>query len=295
MKKIVLFTLLTFLGANAIAASNTNRQISAKTIKAGSGILTLPTSTDTLVGRATTDTLTNKTFDANGTGNSISNIENADIATAAAIARSKLASGSANHVIINDGSGVLSSEANLAVSRGGTSLGTLTANNVILGNGTSAPLFVAPGTSGNILTSNGTTWTSVAASGAGAVVAFKAYLTGTANPSGNDPIIYNNELWDTDNAYSTSTGQFTVPSTGKYHICGGAYDNTTAGNLVVYINNGTGDTYLTEFAANSLQGNCTDVDVTATQTIHLGDTTGTNTFNGSTAPYTNWFSGYKIK
>lgn len=46
------------------------------------------------------------------------------------------------------------------VNQGGTSLTTLTANNVILGNGTSAPLFVAPGTSGNVLTSNGTTWQS---------------------------------------------------------------------------------------------------------------------------------------
>lgn len=48
----------------------------------------------------------------------------------------------------------------LSVARGGTGLGTLTANNVILGNGTSTPLFVAPGTSGNVLTSNGTTWVS---------------------------------------------------------------------------------------------------------------------------------------
>ena len=43
--------------------------------------LTLPTGTETLVGRATTDTLTNKTIDANGTGNSISNLEVADFAT----------------------------------------------------------------------------------------------------------------------------------------------------------------------------------------------------------------------
>jgi hypothetical protein len=50
--------------------------------------------------------------------------------------------------------------ATVAVAQGGTGLTTLTANNVILGNGTSNPLFVAPGTSGNVLTSNGTTWTS---------------------------------------------------------------------------------------------------------------------------------------
>jgi hypothetical protein len=48
----------------------------------------------------------------------------------------------------------------LPVTNGGTGLATLTANNVMLGNGTSSPSFVAPSTSGNVLTSNGTTWTS---------------------------------------------------------------------------------------------------------------------------------------
>jgi hypothetical protein len=48
----------------------------------------------------------------------------------------------------------------VAVANGGTGLTTLTANNVVLGNGTSNPLFVAPGTSGNVLTSDGTTWAS---------------------------------------------------------------------------------------------------------------------------------------
>jgi hypothetical protein len=52
----------------------------------------------------------------------------------------------------------------VAVVNGGTSLATLTANNVILGNGTGAPTFVAPGTSGNFLQSNGTTWISSSAS-----------------------------------------------------------------------------------------------------------------------------------
>jgi hypothetical protein len=45
---------------------------------------------------------------------------------------------------------------------GGTGQTSLTANNVILGNGTSAVQFVAPGTSGNVLQSNGTTWNSAA-------------------------------------------------------------------------------------------------------------------------------------
>jgi hypothetical protein len=53
----------------------------------------------------------------------------------------------------------------LPIANGGTGQTSLTANNVILGNGTSSVNFVAPGTSGNVLTSNGTTWTSGAAPG----------------------------------------------------------------------------------------------------------------------------------
>jgi hypothetical protein len=52
----------------------------------------------------------------------------------------------------------------LPAGSGGTGRTSLTANNVLLGNGTSAVNFVAPGTNGNVLTSNGTTWTSAAAS-----------------------------------------------------------------------------------------------------------------------------------
>lgn len=53
----------------------------------------------------------------------------------------------------------------LPIANGGTGATTFTANNVLLGNGTSAFQTVAPGTSGNVLTSNGTTWTSAAPSG----------------------------------------------------------------------------------------------------------------------------------
>lgn len=68
---------------------------------------------------------------AQGTGLKWATIVNTNIAAGAAITRSKLASGTANHVIINDGSGVLSSEATLAVSRGGTGLGSGTSGGVL--------------------------------------------------------------------------------------------------------------------------------------------------------------------
>lgn len=47
-------------------------------------------------------------------------VTNTEVSASAAIDRTKLASGTANHVIINNGSGVLSSEAQLATTRGGT-------------------------------------------------------------------------------------------------------------------------------------------------------------------------------
>jgi len=55
----------------------------------------------------------------------------------------------------------------LTVSNGGTSSTTLTANNILVGNGTSAFQVIAPGTSGNVLTSNGTNWYSAAAAAGG--------------------------------------------------------------------------------------------------------------------------------
>jgi hypothetical protein len=59
-------------------------------------------------------------------------------------------------------SGITATNGVISVASGGTGLTTLTANNVLLGNGTSALQVVAPSTAGNVLTSNGTTWTSAA-------------------------------------------------------------------------------------------------------------------------------------
>lgn len=54
-------------------------------------------------------------------------LTNTQINAAAAIARTKLASGTADHVLINSALGVMSSEAQLAISRGGTGQGSKTA------------------------------------------------------------------------------------------------------------------------------------------------------------------------
>jgi hypothetical protein len=84
-------------------------------------------------------------------------------ASTAANARTNLGLGTistqaANNVTITGGS--ITGITDLAVADGGTGRSTLASNNVLLGNGTSGINTVAPGTSGNVLTSNGTTWQS---------------------------------------------------------------------------------------------------------------------------------------
>ena len=110
----------------------------------------------------------------------------------------------------------------LPVANGGTGATTLTANNVLLGNGTSAPLTVAPSTAGNILTSNGSTWQSAPPAGGGAWT----YIT-SVTASGATTI----DLTGMDNTYD------------QYVIVGENFLASTNSNLRGYMYvNGTLDT-----------------------------------------------------
>ena len=70
------------------------------------------------MGKATTDTFTNKTIDADGTGNSITNIENANIKAAAAIAVNKLAATTVSRALVSDGTGFVSAATTTATEIG---------------------------------------------------------------------------------------------------------------------------------------------------------------------------------
>jgi len=76
--------------------------------------LTIPDASDTIVGKATTDTFTNKTFNANGTGNSLSNVDVADLAAGtdgqlitwgADAAATVVAVGTSGHFLKSQGAG----------------------------------------------------------------------------------------------------------------------------------------------------------------------------------------------
>jgi len=99
----------------------------------------------------------------------------------------------------------------LPVANGGTGATSLTANNVLLGNGTSAVQTVAPGTSGNVLTSDGTTWASTAlpavpviATGAGTVTSGNSF-TATTGSSGKCMITISTAVYSTYGSFGYGT------------------------------------------------------------------------------------------
>jgi len=121
---------------------------------------------------------------------SIASILDADVNATAAIARTKLANGTINQVVINSGTGVLSSEAQLSNSRGGTGLDTSAMSGV--GKVTAGTWSVAPILDADIFTTaaiartklaNGTFNQVVINSGTGALSS-EAYLANSRGGTG---------------------------------------------------------------------------------------------------------------
>ena len=93
------------------------KQLAFQVSGVGSGTTrtwTVPNASDTMVGKATTDTFTNKTFDANGTGNSLSNVDVADLAAGtdgqlitwgADAAPTTVATGNSGQILTSNGAG----------------------------------------------------------------------------------------------------------------------------------------------------------------------------------------------
>ena len=139
----------------------------------------------------------------------------------------------------------------VSVANGGTGKANLTLNNVILGNNTGAVLFVAPGTSGNVLTSNGTTWTSNAAAGGGGSgtvtsvgLVAPAMFTVTGSPvttSGNLTLSYSGTALPVANG---GTGQTTASAAFN-----ALSPVTTTGDLI--IGNGTNSATRLAIGANT--------------------------------------------
>lgn len=181
--------ILALLLLTTSAWGNTPRALDGAVITNGSGTLTLPGPgvTDTLMGRATVDTVTNKLI--SGSSNTISNLSGSSITSGTS-----------------------------SVSVGGTGVNSIPSGAVVTGAGTGPVTTVSPGTSGNVLQSTGSAWVSAtptvpAPSLTGTAGAGQALTSGT-------PIIvssptYSNIVW----ALGTG-GSTTIAATPSVAITG---------------------------------------------------------------------------
>ena len=115
-------------------------------------------------------------------------------------------------------------------------------------------------------------------SGAGAnTPAFEATITTEQNPSGGTDTLINfdNEVFDTDSAYDTSTKKFTVPSggAGKYHfylnICIGSSANSGLAQCQAYVYKNGVKTTTRAIVNTNNDGNGRYYGLTITTTIDL--------------------------
>ena len=125
-------------------------------------------------------------FNATGvaTCTTISGLTNTSIAAAAAIARTKLANGTAGQVLVNDAAGAMSSEAQLAVTRGGTGQSTYTDGQLLIGNSTGNTLSKGTLTAGaGVTITNGNGTITIATDPATTTIAANSILNSHINTS----------------------------------------------------------------------------------------------------------------
>jgi hypothetical protein len=192
-------------GASDAATARTNLGLTI-----GTNVQAWDVNLDQLAGLAVTD------------GNFIVGNGSAWVAESGSTARTSLGLGSiatenSNSVSITGGS--ITGITDLAVADGGTGASSFTANNVLLGNDTSAFQVVAPGTSGNVLTSNGTTWESAALSAPAPTT--DQVLTATAGASagavGTYTFARTNDFSDVAIG-ATTAGSNLLPTSAAYRI-----------------------------------------------------------------------------
>ena len=123
----------------------------------------------------------------------------------------------------------------LPVANGGTGATTLAANNVLLGNGTSALQAVAPGTVGNVLTSNGTTWTSTALPPSGPTLT--AVASGTL-ADGSTVVVNADGTVSVVAGASQAVGSPTVFESASTGNISATYDSAAQRVVIAYQDNG---------------------------------------------------------
>lgn len=207
-------------------------------------VMTLPDANATILTNANVVTVAQ-----GGTGKASIALNNVMLGNGASAIQEVAPSTSGNVLTSNGTSWVSQSISGLTVSQGGTGANTLTLNNVLLGNGTGALQVVAPGTSGNLLTSNGTTWQSTALTG---ITVGNTSMTIT-DSGANGTIIFTNDAVES----------MRITNVGEVGI------GTNAPNADLHVYRATGDASFTVETAD-LGGSASFLMSAGTATISSG-------------------------
>jgi hypothetical protein len=144
-----------------------------------------------------------------------------------------MASQNANAVAITGGT--ITGITDLTVADGGTGASSITANSVILGNGTStlSGNLVAPSTSGNVLKSNGTTWTSSSIITSGTAVTTTsgttADFTGIPSTAKRITVMFSQVSTNGSSPIIAQLGSGSVQATGYF---GFSQNGITTGSII---------------------------------------------------------------
>ena len=126
---------------------------------------------------------------------------------------------------------IVSLSAPITPSQGGTGLTTITANGLMVGNGTSNVTIISAGTSGNVLTSNGTAWLSQTPA-SGVSLSANNTWTGTQTFNGTSSIFATtlldaNETVNVVASAPSATTNFYIQSGGVQYYTSNAANNWT--------------------------------------------------------------------
>jgi hypothetical protein len=270
--------LLAYTAAMQGAWAGPTRIIDAAQINNSGATISLPSTTTTLCGATESCSLTNKTI--SGASNTISNLP------ASAISSGTIPVGNggtgqssltANGIVVGNGlsgvntvtgtqnqtmvygvggvpaAGALPLNQSAAVSgqlpvgNGGTGTNTLTAGSIVVGNGTSAVSLVAPGSNGNVLTSNGSAWvSSAAASVAPSVVGSTGTPTAVTAVGG---VSFSGAAWNNIAFITGSGGAVTITANPQI-----AAATNVGQQLIIYGNSDTNTVTLSDGTGLNLNG-----------------------------------------